>query len=313
MTEAKTSEIPRHPIGVVTERTGLSAHVLRAWERRYDVVRPHRGETGRRLYSDADVERLALLHIATRSGRSVASVVALRTDQLRALVAEDASRASIRPTAPGLYREQAMPAVRALEPDRLGSLLRRALLSLGTFPFLEEVLSPLMEEIGNEWREERLTVAQEHAATAAVAQLLGSLIRELEVPEAASRVVMATPRGERHAIGAMMAAAAASHDGWRVTWLGTDLPAPQIATAAARGSVHIVALSVATDPVDLDGDMAELRKGLAPQVPLLVGGPGAARLTEIPGLTRVRDLSHWRALLRLHASNPPRSAAGPGS
>jgi len=304
MAQPRTNDVPRHPIGVVTERTGLSAHVLRAWERRYEVVRPRRGERGRRLYSDADVERLALLRRATRSGRSVASVVALRTDQLRTMLAEDAAQASLRPTAPRSYQEQAILAVRALAPERLGVLLRRALLSLGTVTFLEEVVAPLMAEIGSEWHEQRITVAQEHAATAAVVQLLGSLIRELDVPDTASRAVMATPRGERHAVGAMMAAAAASHDGWHVTWLGADLPASQIANAAAQGDAHVVALSVATGPPDLPRELSQLRQGLAPHVPLLVGGPGAARLPETDGLTRVRDLSHWRALLRLHASQP---------
>jgi methanogenic corrinoid protein MtbC1 len=300
----KNDDSPRHPIGVVTERTGLSAHVLRAWERRYEVVRPRRGEGGRRLYSDADIERLALLHSATRSGRSVGSVVSLRTQQLRAMVAEDAARASIRPTAPGSYREHAMVAVRALAPERLGALLRRALLSLGAVTFLEDVVAPLMVEIGSEWHAERVTVAHEHAATAAVVQLLGALIRELEVPGAASHVAMATPRGERHAVGAMMAAAAASHDGWHVTWLGADLPASQIATAAAQGNAHIVALSVATDEVGLGHELLALRQGVEPHVPLFVGGTGAEHLGELDGITKVRDLAHWRALLRLHASRP---------
>jgi DNA-binding transcriptional MerR regulator/methylmalonyl-CoA mutase cobalamin-binding subunit len=295
---------PRHPIRVVTERTGLSAHVLRAWERRYDVVRPVRGESGRRVYRDADIERLALLNRATRSGRSIASVVGLGNEQLREMVAEDAARASLRPTVASGFEKEAMLLVRALAPERLETLLRRALLSLGALTFLAEVVDPLMIEIGTEWHEERITIAQEHAAAAVVMQLLVSLVRELEVPGAAPLVAMATPRGERHAIGAMMAAVAAAHDGWRVTWLGADLPAAQIASAAAQGGAHVVALSVVNDPEDLKSEVAELRRALAPHVPLIVGGVGARRLAESRGLTRARDLPHWRALLRLQASNP---------
>jgi len=305
MTQPNTSDSARHPIGVVTERTGLSAHVLRAWERRYDVVRPSRGADGHRLYSDADVERLALLHRATRAGHSVATVVTLPTDQLRALVAEDAARATTRPAAPGSYREQAMVAVRSLAPERLGVVLRRALLSLGAVTFIDDVVAPLMVEIGDEWHAERITVAQEHAATAAVLHLLGSLIRELDLPDAASRVALATPRGERHALGAMMAAAAASHDGWHVTWLGPDLPASQIATAAAEANAAIVALSVATGATGLEDELHALRQLLPPHIPLLVGGAGAETVGKIDGLTRVRDLAHWRALLRLHATKSP--------
>jgi DNA-binding transcriptional MerR regulator len=81
----------RHPIAVVAERTGLSQDVLRVWERRYAVVRPRRGSDGKRLYSDADVERLGLLHAATRAGRNVSAVARLSTDAIAALVEEDTS------------------------------------------------------------------------------------------------------------------------------------------------------------------------------------------------------------------------------
>ncbi len=66
-----------HPIPVVARRTGLSADVIRAWEKRYAVVTPARTAAGRRLYSDADVERLALVARATLTGRTVGQVAAL--------------------------------------------------------------------------------------------------------------------------------------------------------------------------------------------------------------------------------------------
>jgi DNA-binding transcriptional MerR regulator len=75
---------------IVTRRTGLSAHLLRAWERRYEVVKPSRSEGGRRLYSDADIERLRLLYHATLAGRSIGQVAELSTEALTALVRLDA-------------------------------------------------------------------------------------------------------------------------------------------------------------------------------------------------------------------------------
>ena len=64
----------RHPMRVVTRRTGLSADLLRAWERRHEVVKPSRSMGGRRLYSDDDIERLRLLYRATLAGRSIGQV-----------------------------------------------------------------------------------------------------------------------------------------------------------------------------------------------------------------------------------------------
>jgi len=301
MRPSKTVDAARHPIGVVTARTGLSTDVLRAWERRYALVRPSRAGDGSRLYSDADVERLTLVHNAAGAGRSVAALASLSTEELRRMVAEDAERASTRPGRSGPYREQAMAAVRELAPERLESLLRRALLSLGAVPFLQEVVGPLLVDIGDAWHEGRIEVAQEHAASATLVQTLGGLARALELPGDAPRVVLATPRGEPHALGAMIAAAAAAHDGWHVTWLGSDLPAAQIAAGAEQGDARLVALSVATDSADVDPELRALRTLLPRHVPLLVGGAGASRLSNARGLIRVRDLDHWRALLRTHA------------
>lgn len=302
MAKSKNKDTARHPIGVVTERTGLSVHVLRAWERRYSVVRPARGDRGSRLYTDADIERLVLMRSATHAGRSVAAIAGVPTKELRQLVAEDAERASTRATPARSYRERAMEAVRALEPEHLESVLRRALLSLGALPFLEDVAAPLLVEIGTEWHEGRITIAHEHAASATMLQLLGWLSRSLEVTGAAPRVVIATPRGERHAFGAMTAAVAAAHDGWHVTWLGWDLPAAQVAAGAEQGRARVVALSTAGHADDLDHELRALRALLPPQVALMVGGEGAKRLAGAPGVTAVRDLAHWRALLRTHAT-----------
>src|SRR5512135_303854 len=85
-------QAPRHPIRVVAERTGLSPDVLRAWERRYGVVAPARSAAGQRLYSDADIDRFALLAKATRSGRPHGPTASLPLEELRRLVAEDAER-----------------------------------------------------------------------------------------------------------------------------------------------------------------------------------------------------------------------------
>src|SRR5918997_5056654 len=82
-------DIARHPIGVVAERTGLSPDLLRVWERRYQAVEPSRSLDGQRAYSDADVERLRLLRLATLAGRSIRQVARLTSDELARLVRED--------------------------------------------------------------------------------------------------------------------------------------------------------------------------------------------------------------------------------
>src|SRR4029079_3356430 len=90
-TRAKAPPAVLHPIQIVTRRTGLSADVLRVWEKRYAVVTPVRSESGRhRLASDADTQRLRLLVQATRTGRTIGQVAALPTAALLTLLEEEA-------------------------------------------------------------------------------------------------------------------------------------------------------------------------------------------------------------------------------
>ena len=88
------SDVPRYPVRVVIARTGLTADVLRAWERRYGAVRPQRSGGRQRLYSEEDVTRLTLLRRATLAGHSIAEVARLRTEALEALVDEPHAEAS---------------------------------------------------------------------------------------------------------------------------------------------------------------------------------------------------------------------------
>src|SRR5512139_3052140 len=98
------AQVHRHPMRVVTRRTGLSAELLRVWERRHRVVTPARTQTGRRLYSDSEIERLRLLYRATLGGRSIGSVAPLSTPALTELVRQDAAAEVVRPGEAGAAR-----------------------------------------------------------------------------------------------------------------------------------------------------------------------------------------------------------------
>ena len=99
------SEGKRHPIQIVVRRTGLTADVLRAWERRYTAVEPARSSSGRRLYTDDDIERLRLLKRATDAGRSIGQVATLATDALTAMVRDDEAQEAEAPRAEARSRD----------------------------------------------------------------------------------------------------------------------------------------------------------------------------------------------------------------
>lgn len=325
MSTSPTSE-PLHPIRVVVKRTGLSADVLRVWERRYGAVQPQRTDGDRRLYSDEDIERLLLLRRATDAGRSIGQVAGLATAELRDLVRQDeAAGLAAPPARPGRagqpradrpadsaeaerLLDDAFEAVAALDADRLEDALQRGRLSLSHTVLLERVLVPLLHRIGDTWREGTLRIAHEHLASAVVRTFLSALADGLRAPDDAPLLLVATPAGQMHELGAMMAAAAAASEGWRILYLGCNLPAEEIGAAARQADVRAVALSVVHPEGDrrLHDEMRRLARAMPEDVPVLVGGGASssyrATLLEC-GFSHLETLPDLRrALSRARAS-----------
>lgn len=301
---ADPRDIPRHPVRVAAQKTGLSSHVLRAWERRYGVVAPTRTEGGQRLYSDADIERLTLLSTLASRGGAIGQLADLPTAELTRLSREDmvaAPTPEVQDTA--RWRELAFHAIEAMDGLRLRRELSRGVMALGVTAFLEEVADPLLREIGARWHEGRLSIAQEHLGTVVVREVLGWVRESAETSDSAPRLVVATLVNQLHEGGALLAAAAAAAEGWRVTYLGTNLPSADIAATAVRTGARAVAVSVifpADDPA-VPGYFATLRQGLPAHVALLVGGSATASYSDAIDAAEgeiVSDLPGLRSLLR---------------
>lgn len=275
---------PRHPIGVVAERTGLSPEVLRVWERRYAVVDPARSRGGQRLYSDSDIERLSLLHRATRGGHGISHVASLSNATLGDLVSGietggESTPARITPARePQAIVDQALAYAKALDPASLESLLRRSVARHGIVFFMDAVAAPFMRQMGDEWHAGRFSYSQEHLATATVQRVVSD-VSPLLTNGGNPTIVVGTLEGERHANGALMAAATAASEGWRVIYLGADLPPAEIAETAVRTGARAVGISmVLSGKTRTSAHLRELEKGMPANAKLLVGGTGSKAL-----------------------------------
>jgi methylmalonyl-CoA mutase cobalamin-binding subunit len=299
---------PRHPIRVVARRTGLTPATIRAWERRYGAVAPVRSEGGQRLYSDRDLERLDTLRRLTEMGRSISSVASLGQEEAAALLVEDRSAAiaapspSASPDSLDAWTDEAFGLVGAMDDDGLERVLWRAFANLGAPRFLDGVAVRLLQRVGAGWEAGEITVAEEHLGSEVVDRVLAE-VTDLYMPRAdGPRLLVGTLAGERHGLGGRLVAAAATLEGWTVKYLGTDLPAPEIAEAASTLGVDTVAISAVARELaqQTTGALGELRKLLPPDVALLVGGRAAALLEvdRLPrGVTVLGSLDELRAAL----------------
>jgi len=272
---------PRHPIRVVAQRTGLSTPVLRAWERRYGVVAPHRSDGGQRLYSDADIRRLQLLATAVDGGRSIGLVAELELPQLEALIDED-RETPVHPmgdfVAPDVERVKiALDHIEQMRTDDLEQFMMRCAVELRPHELVEGLMVPLLQEIGRGWQAGRLGPSTEHIASVAIRRFLEWMSSTNQKDATAPLALTGTPAGQRHEFGALLAGVVAAYEGWRVRFLGPDLPAAEIARAADKLGARMVALSAVHPRLDATGvqEVVEIRRRLPPTVKVVIGGAGA--------------------------------------
>ncbi len=296
---------------VVANRVGLSAHVIRVWERRYGAIDPERTDTNRRTYSEAQVERLQLLKSVTDAGRRIGLVAKMSTEDLRELdqsIKNQTPTSSPRST-PGEIIGRCVAAIDVLDAVSLEAALSDAYKDLGSHGALQLVMAPLLELIGEKWRDGSITAAHEHFASAIVRHSLGMKTRSFTGASNGPTLVVATPAAQLHELAALLIAVSAGNLGWRVVYLGASLPAADIANAAIRSGARAVALSIVYpgDDLELAGELTTLRRLLPAETDIVVGGrsmrPYMTPLNAIGAITS-NDLSELGQILDSLRTDP---------
>ncbi len=303
-----------HTIKFVALYTGLSQHTIRAWERRYSALTPARTNTNRRLYTTADLEKLSLLHRAVNSGHSIGQIASMTvkglTDMLSIVSPTNAAYSpaiSISPTTNKLipmsehakpYLDECQRAVERLDVEGLEDTLSRGAALLGSAALIDSVMMPLMHRIGERWREGEARLAHEHMASAIVRTFLGRMLDSYQPAAHAPRLVVTTPAGQFHELGALVAAVTAASEGWRILYLGPNLPAAEIAGAVHQSGARALALSIVYPPDDpgMENEMSELRKYVGKDFPILAGGRAVSSYSAILHSIQAIPISNTQSL-----------------
>lgn len=261
----------RYAIGSVAKLTGLPIDTLRAWERRYGIVRPERDEAGARRYDDPEIARLELARAATELGHPIRRIATLTTDEIAKIVGAKNQREAD-PAAAGPIVDKVLGAIGRYDLARAEKLLNTAALLLAPDELVLTVLSPLMHSVGAMWEKGRLSIAQEHLISNLVRNLVGNLVR-FRPPESGPVLAFATPPHEPHEFGIALAACLASMQGFRSCVLGPGVPVQEVVRVARYLKAAIVVIGSTLDAASkLFEYVTVLRDGLAARTQLWVGG-----------------------------------------
>lgn len=248
-------------IGEFARQVGISPELLRAWERRYGLLRPERSDGGFRLYTQEDADRVLRMKRALDEGLSAAEAAR------RAL-------AGARPTA-GLLddaRDRMLAAARAYDDAAVHAILDEALIGVALETVLRELILPTLREIGDAWERGELEVGQEHFASNLIRGRLLTLARLWSRGNGPLALLASAP-GERHDIGLIAFGLLLRSYGWRVVFLGADTPLTTLEHTAGTTQPRLVVVT------SMDSDLLERERDglrrLARSAPLVLSGAGA--------------------------------------
>jgi DNA-binding transcriptional MerR regulator/methylmalonyl-CoA mutase cobalamin-binding subunit len=252
-------------LAALTRLTGLSAHVIRAWEARYGYPQPQRTEGGHRRYSREQAERLRQAAVLTRSGLRAADAIAMVRDQpVRAL--------------PSVPVESAVAELtsRLVAGEKLGALmqLREAWIAFGLSGSLESLVFPALRRVGELWAAGAISVAEEHAASGIVLSWLGSLRADFPWQERRIHVLIAAPEGEEHVAGVWALELLLGEAGIPALALGANVPTRDLIAEVRRRRPRALVLGIArTELRPVLGKIARTAAGLgSSRLPLILAG-----------------------------------------
>jgi len=276
-------------IGELSRRVGVSATTLRAWEDRYELLKPERSSGNYRLYTEADEARVRRAVAYMEQGMSTAEAARLAlTDEAAAAVADQRL---------GDLRADLLGALERFDEPAAQRTLDRLFALVTVERALRAVILPTLHEIGERWAHNEISVAEEHYATNLIQARLQALAAGWPASHGPAAVLACAP-GELHSIGLACLGLGLRSRGWTVFYFGQDTPVAAIEAAAERIAPRVVVLSAAL--AERFVELAEEPPRLPLGTRVALGGRGAgaavaarlgARLLDTDPLTAAEVLT----------------------
>jgi methanogenic corrinoid protein MtbC1 len=278
---------PLYTIKTVVQVTGMTPATLRAWERRYNVLSPGRSNGGYRLYSVRDIATLLWLKGQVEAGVTISRAVALLERyheageepelaiSLAALKGQPAGPSSNRVRSQEALSEELLAALLTYRETDAEVLLNEAFALYPIEIVAEEIIGPTLAEIGELWHDGKATIVQEHFATAFLRRRLTALFHAYDQPEFGPLAITGSAPSEWHDVGILLVSLALRRQGWRVIYLGQNVPAKHLIEEIERLRPDLVCVS-ATTRESATGDLRRVGEAIQqmsePRPRLIVGG-----------------------------------------
>lgn len=202
--------------------SGIKAHTLRIWEKRYQIIKPQRTETNIRYYTDGDLKKILNVSILNRNGLKISKISELTVEQINAKVLELIEENKHFES----HIENLAIAMIELNEELFDKILSKAIINLGFEDSITQIMYPFFEKIGILWQVGSINPAQEHFVSNLIRQKLISAIDNLiyEPSLKSKKFTLFLPEGELHELGLLFYYYLLKKKGHKVMYLGQTLP-----------------------------------------------------------------------------------------
>ena len=265
--------------------TGIKAHTLRIWERRYGFLNPMRTDTNIRYYSDEELRKLISVGVLVNNGYRVSAIDKMNVDE-------------IHETAFGLLSKSSKDddniksltlSMLELNEDEFQRVFQRQILRDGVLSTFTNLIYPFLNQIGILWNTSKAIPAQEHFITNLIRQKIIATIDTIPTAgKSEPSIIFFLPEEETHEIGLLLSAFIAKDMGWRVYYLGQNVPNEDVITLSQSLKPDLLmTMSITPNGNSIMPHLNRIIKET--NIPLLISGniEHINKLEEIKGLNIV--------------------------
>ncbi|MBL7004317.1 MAG: MerR family transcriptional regulator [Gammaproteobacteria bacterium] len=257
-----------YPIRAISELTGVPATTLRAWERRYGLLKPSRTEKGHRLYSGEDVELVKEVVRLLKKNHTISDAIrVINNPELKTSSSDETEEHW------AVYQKRILKSIENFNEQNLGTAYNEALSLYPIDMVTQEVILPVLYTLGDRWKKRDAGIAEEHFFSAFLRNKLGARLHHESNRGRGNKILVACLPGEFHELGVLLFCIAAIGHGYQILYLGTDLPVEQLSKVAKRTDVSAVLLSGTNSNLWSKDIAKELNKNIyLMNIPIMFGG-----------------------------------------
>jgi DNA-binding transcriptional MerR regulator len=216
----------RYSINDLEKITGIKAHTIRIWEKRYNVVNPERTDTNIRYYNDEDLKKLLNISTLNKHGLKISEIVKMGINQVCEKIIEISNTSSDYES----YINNLIISMIEIDEDKFEKVLSSAIIKMGFEKTITHIIYAFLEKVGILWQVGTINPAQEHFITNLIRQkLIIAIDGQENSPKAdAKTFLLFLPENELHELGLLFYTYIIKKSGHKVIYLGQSVPLKDI-------------------------------------------------------------------------------------